>query len=579
MSNMYGQPPYGQPPYGQPPYGQPPYGQPPYGQPQPPYEQPYGQQPYGQLYPQQPYGQQYPEQPYGQSPVMPTPNVYGQPPPDSVAINPDGLKKNSDDSYKGSKIKFEEDPKYQDVWATVVYLLTVVVTIVLACMYIPKMNLDELYTSSNSTDSSTNKTTTRSSGTKKTTKIHSKRSEDGSSYADIIVMGISCVLSAGLMTLIYMILIQRYAGKMIKVTLIISIVFNLIYALISFLISPILGGIMLVFAIIYCLCWWFWKDRIPFAKVMLKTVTMVTRKFPATIAVGFIGCFIGTLWYILICVTLIASMTYYGSKNDTTSGLLSYVVYFFIIFSFFFSSQVINNTVHVTISGVFATFFFQGVVEPGSKEVEVSVSNPTVKSFKRAITTSFGSICFGSLVIAIIRTLQTLARSAKNEAADDNDFALAIIACCIECILDCIGDIIEYFNIYAFTEVAIYGKSYCQAAKDTWTLCKSHGIEALINDSLIDNVLTIGSVCVGCLSTVITVGIGLLMMQIRNVAALIIFGILAFFIGMLIFSVIAEVIGSGVATTFVCICEDIEAIHYTQPELYTKVKETYSSVF
>lgn len=35
--------------------------------------------------------------------------------------------------------------------------------------------------------------------------------------------------------------------------------------------------------------------------------------------------------------------------------------------------------------------------------------------------------------------------------------------------------------MYAFTQVAIYGKTYCQAAKDTWTLVKSRGVGTLFN--------------------------------------------------------------------------------------------------
>jgi hypothetical protein len=30
--------------------------------------------------------------------------------------------------------------------------------------------------------------------------------------------------------------------------------------------------------------------------------------------------------------------------------------------------------------------------------------------------------------------------------------------------------------MYAFTQVAIYGKTYCHAAKDTWKLCKERGV-------------------------------------------------------------------------------------------------------
>jgi hypothetical protein len=34
-------------------------------------------------------------------------------------------------------------------------------------------------------------------------------------------------------------------------------------------------------------------------------------------------------------------------------------------------------------------------------------------------------------------------------------------------------------------QVAIYGKTYCRAAKDTWHLVHSHGIQAIVNDNII----------------------------------------------------------------------------------------------
>ncbi|ORX85665.1 DUF580-domain-containing protein, partial [Anaeromyces robustus] len=444
-------------------------------------------------------------------------------------------------------------PQYQDVWASIVFALVVLGTIIVFGVSIPNIDLEKL----------ANKTTNDTS--------------NGTSGLDIVIMLLSSIISSGLVTFLYVVLMQKYAGKMIKGTLILSIVFNIIYALISFFVSPVMGGLMLIMAIIYALCFYFWRKRIPFAKVMLKTVTTVTRKYPACMLVGLIGCFVGAIWYGFVCITFGVAILALGSQ-DSDMGGVTYVVYIFIIFSFFFTSQVINNTVHVTISGVFATFYFRGVIEPGTKNINVDVKNPTVKSFKRAITTSFGSICFGSLIIAIIETLKTLAKNAKEQGREDGNAAVALIACCIECILSCVGDMIEYFNVYAFTEVAIYGKSYCEAAKDTWEICKSHGIEALINDNLIGNVLTLGSISVGCLSTVITVVVGFLILRIDNVAALVIYGILTFLIGLFLFSIVAQVINSGVATTFVCLCEDPDALRYTKPELWEKVKDTYPSV-
>eukprot|EP00833_Pecoramyces_ruminatium_P002069 jgi/Orpsp1_1/1176101/evm.model.c7180000056404.1 len=195
---------------------------------------------------------------------------------------------------------------------------------------------------------------------------------------------------------------QRFAGKMIIGTFIIAIILNIIYAVVTFFFNPIMGVVMIFFALLYVACFFFWRSRIPFAKVMLTTVTTVTKRYPATMVFGFFGCLIGTLWYGTIGFTVIAAMTYF---NDKIGGAC-YVIYVFLLFSFYYSAQVINNTVHVTISGLFATYYFQGILNPATMEIQVDVKNPTLKSFKRAITTSFGSICFGSLIIAIIQTLR-----------------------------------------------------------------------------------------------------------------------------------------------------------------------------
>ncbi|ORX86358.1 DUF580-domain-containing protein [Anaeromyces robustus] len=542
----------------------------PYGQ------QPYGQQPYGYGQPQMPMPNQY-GQPYGQQP----PYGYGQPPtgkPHEVDMTNVNVSNNTKpiDDFKKSKIEFNEKPKYQDVWATLLYLLTLGVTIVLGVIGIPHINMNNMY-STNDIKKTNGSYSSTSSGYNNHHygNGYYKRSASGKSFTDIVIMIGASLGAAALMTLLYMTLVQKFTGKMIKGTFIISIIMNFVYAGIALVFkSFILGIIMIIGAFLYMLCYFFWRKRIPFAKVMLKTVTTVTKKFPATIFVGFLGCVVAALWYGFIALTLVGAITYI--RTEINEGA-AYVAYVFLIFSFFFTSQVINNFVHVTISGVFATYYFRGVNEPGTNKIEVDVRNPTLKSFNRAATTSFGSICFGSLLIALVSTLRVLANQAKQEAAEDENYLLCLIACCVECILSCIEDGIEYFNIYAFTEVAIYGKPYCQAAKDTWTLCKARGIEALINDNIIGNVLSIGALAVGFLSVIVTFAVGLFI-GIKDAAALSIYGVIAFLIGCMVFSVVAQVINSGVATTFVCLCEDPDALRQTKPELWEKVRDTYPSI-
>ena len=72
-------------------------------------------------------------------------------------------------------------------------------------------------------------------------------------------------------------------------------------------------------------------------------------------------------------------------------------------------------------------------------------------SFFRAITTSFGSICLGSLIVAIVQAARHMLHRLR--ATDDG-----LLYCLAECCLRCIEAIIEYFNEWAFIYVAIYGR-------------------------------------------------------------------------------------------------------------------------
>ncbi len=55
-------------------------------------------------------------------------------------------------------------------------------------------------------------------------------------------------------------------------------------------------------------------------------------------------------------------------------------------------------------------------------------------------------------------------------------------------------------------------------------------------------------------------------------------GVLGLLVGMAEFSILAEVITSGVATIFVCLAEDPYALQRTQPELFQKIAEVYPQV-
>jgi hypothetical protein len=104
-------------------------------------------------------------------------------------------------------------------------------------------------------------------------------------------------------------------------------------------------------------------------------------------------------------------------------------------------------------------------------------------------------------------------------------------------------------------------------------MVKDRGIEAMINDNLIGNVLFMGGLLVGVLCGLL----GYLYLIIArpvynsNGGMTPVVVMICFLIGASMFSSISTVISSGVATTFVCLAEDPDALRRSKPELYEKV--------
>lgn len=112
------------------------------------------------------------------------------------------------------------------------------------------------------------------------------------------------------------------------------------------------------------------------------------------------------------------------------------------------------------------------------------------------MTYSFGSISFGSLLVAIIQLLRQIIGFVQQAEADSGNPIMYFVFCILQCFVGLLQWALQFFNHYAYTEIALFGKAYISAAKDTWRLIKDRGIDALINDCLIDSVLTMGSLMV-----------------------------------------------------------------------------------
>jgi len=282
---------------------------------------------------------------------------------------------------------------------------------------------------------------------------------------------------------------------------------------------------------------------------VIKNVIDVVTRYPATQALSYCSIFIQIGWICLWSFTIVLAQRF--DRN------LSLIALVYLIFSFYWVSEVIKNIVHVSVSGVIATSYFMADSMP---------DNPTLGALKRSVTTSLGSICLGSLIVSLLKTLRTLIRMLRSE----NN---SILLCLADCFLGCIDALVQYFNHYAFCQVAIYGKTFIEAARSTWNLIKYAGLEAIANDNLVDGVLWIGVF----FNAILTALAGVVLAYIwGQSSAVVILGILGFVIGFVIMILGMQVIDSGVSCTFVCFAEDREILRRTNPALYARFVETYS---
>lgn len=101
-----------------------------------------------------------------------------------------------------------------------------------------------------------------------------------------------------------------------------------------------------------------------------------------------------------------------------------------------------------------------------------TVGNRTVlKSVKWAMTFHFGTAAFGSLIIAIIKTIRAVVRYIQKQAKKSR-FArvVKVVLCAIQCCLWCVEKCMKFINKNAYIQTAIFGYSFCTAARKAFFL-------------------------------------------------------------------------------------------------------------
>ncbi len=505
----------GQQPYqGQPQYQGQAYGT---GQQPPPY---HGQsQPYGMA------------QPYGQA------SHQGQAPLGFTGVTP--VKSPSSGSIPRKEEQIFKSDEWRDLWAAILYYIHLVVLVGLAAFYGPYALKGFSFS-----PKSWNSNETIGAG---------------------ILLG--SLTSAVLLVTGFLSMVSAAPEVVIKGTLITSVVLNLVFAISCFFAPEgmVMGILLLVLTGISAIFFFMCRNKIPFSSVLLKTVVDVFQSYPSiwTLPIISVTCF--TFFSVVISISASGIVAFVSKEHREFNGFeISSLL--FCIFSLYWNFNVIENVVYTTVAGTIASFYFLS-------GTAAAIANPVYMSLRRSMTLSFGSICFGSLILAIIQVMRSLVRSSRGN--DRNGGIAAILA---ECFLKMLEDVIRYISFYAYVHVAIYGKPFIASAKDTWQLITTHGVDVIINDNIVGTSMGIAVLMIAVINGVLgflILNLVVLSDEPKSIVFVYIGSFCAFLMGSLVAALPIQLITSGVSTTLVCYAENPQALERTKPELYHQITNQY----
>jgi hypothetical protein len=280
----------------------------------------------------------------------------------------------------------------------------------------------------------------------------------------VTIIGIA-ILSA----LVILLLLGPLADMMIQLSLVISPIFWGLMSLIALMLGQIGAALLLamfsILGICYAVSIW---HRIPMATANLALALAAIRANKGLLGMAYLTTLIDTVWTLLWSLALVeVSVLHYewivdcdSNDNNHTSGsdadeechltTQGKCILIGLLFSLYWTCQVISNVFHTTVVGVVGKFWFS------PSENTRGCCNVTIyDAWVRSSVYSFGTICLGSLLVAMVKVLQFLVKLARGQNEDNRRRRQqrqrdSILWCLLDFIVDHLEKLLEYINAWAF---------------------------------------------------------------------------------------------------------------------------------
>ncbi|DAZ96440.1 TPA: hypothetical protein N0F65_006486 [Lagenidium giganteum] len=318
------------------------------------------------------------------------------------------------------------------------------------------------------------------------------------------------------------------------------------------------------------------RKRIAFASANLQVACKAVLSYPVILIIGIVFTVLQIVWALVWIIATYAAVNhgeYIDKEIEYTAGK-KFGILVGMLLIFFWATFVMRNIVMVATAGTISSWWHHS----SSDRQPLT----TTRALTRALTLSFGSICFGSLLVSIIQTIRVALASIQNSLSKSGNVVAACLLGCVGCLLGCIQKWVEYFNRFAYAYVGIYGYSFVSSGKRVCQLFASKGWSAIANDSLIVNVLLFGKVAIGFAGAaagwgVVAYGPPEWTVNVRNPKATL--SLVGFLLGYSITDVIMTIVDGAVATVFILFAEDPHSLSASHPDSHESLHSAWKKIY
>jgi hypothetical protein len=103
----------------------------------------------------------------------------------------------------------------------------------------------------------------------------------------------------------------------------------------------------------------------------------------------------------------------------------------------------------MTVAGAIATWYFSRDVNGYSH----NSGSPAFRSLTRSLTKSFGSLALGSLILAIVKFINFILKTAEQKSRVTKNPVASFALKCVSCIFACFQRIVQFINRFAYIHI------------------------------------------------------------------------------------------------------------------------------